>query len=102
MERKIITQEEIYKFLEGRDPQERIINLDYQAGNDYITVIYRDENDQRCKHKDPFYPFLWATKDACLKLAGNDRKGLLDRMNKYGIACKKLDTNNIEGIPCEK
>lgn len=102
MERKQITQEEIYKFLEGRDPQERIVNLDYQPGDDFITVIYRDENDQKCKHKDPFYPFLWATKDACLKLAGNDRQGLLERMKKYGIVCKKLDIDNVEGVPCEK
>ena len=102
MERKQITHEEIYTFLEGRDPMERIVNLDYQSNNDYMTVIYRNENDQKCRHKDPFYPFLWATHEACLKLAGNDRQGLIDRMKKYGITCTKLDINNVNGVPCEK
>lgn len=102
MERKKLTHEDIYTFLEGRDPMERIVNLDYQSKNDYMTVIYRNENDQKCRHKDPFYPFLWATLEACIKLAGNDRKGLQDRMKKYGITCKKLDINNVNGVPCEK
>lgn len=102
MERQPITEKDIYTFLEGRDPQERIVNLDYQYNNDYMTVIYRNENDQKCIHKESFYPFLWATKDACLKLAGNDRNGLKERMNKYGIVCKKLDINNVAGVPCEK
>ena len=56
--RREITQEEIYRFLEGRDPQERIVNLDYSNQNDYMWVVYRNENDQKCRHKDPFFPFL--------------------------------------------
>ena len=102
MARPSITQEEIYTFLEGRDPTERIVNLDYQPQNNYITVICRDKDDHKREFKDPFYPFLWATEEACLKLAECGRRELLDRMKKYGIVCKKLDINNVEGVPCEK
>lgn len=101
MKRPKITQEEIYKFLEGKDPTERIVNLDYQSGDDFITVIFRDEQDRRGRFKDPFYPFLWATKEACLRLAKEGRQVLQDRMKEYGIKCIKLDTNNVEGVPCE-
>lgn len=100
-----VTQEEIYSFLEGRDPQERIVNLDYSYKNDYITVIYRNENDEKCKHQAPFHPFLWATRNACNKLIGENREreaNLRFLLRKYGIKCEALDIENVEGVPCEK
>ena len=102
MERPPITHEDIYTFLEGKDPTERIVNLDYQPQNNYMTVICRNEKDHKYEFKDPFYPFLWATEEACLKLAEIGRKELSDRMKKSGIVCKKLDINNVNGVPCEK
>ena len=101
--RREITQEEIYRFLEGRDPQERIVNLDYSNQNDYMWVVYRNENDQKCRHKDPFFPFLWATREACERLANyKGREALKASMKKYGIKCDDLDINNVNGVPCEK
>ena len=101
MDKKLVTQEDIYRFLEGRDPQERIVNLEYSSRDDFITVVYRDEEDRKCKHKDPFYPFLWATREACLKLAGEDREHLKFLLRKYNIECKALDTKNVEGVTVE-
>ena len=101
MEKKLVTQEDIYRFLEGRDPQERIVNLEYSSRDDFMTVVYRDEEDRKCKHKDPFYPFLWATREACLKLAGTDREHLKFLLRKYSIECKPLDTTNVNGVPVE-
>ena len=72
-ERKLkISQEEIAKFMEGRDPQERIVNLSYSYKNDFISVFYRDEQDRKCVKDEPFFPFLWATFDACDKLCGGN------------------------------
>ena len=102
MIKKAVTQEDIYTFLEGRDPQERIVNLDYSYRNDYITVIYRNEKDEKCRHQAPFYPFLWATRAACEKLKGNDREHLKFLLRKYSIKCEALDIDNVEGVPCEK
>lgn len=102
MVRKRPTEEEIHEFLEGRDPEQRIVNLDYQNQNSYIRVKLRDENDKKYYHEEPFYPFLWATHEACMKLVGNDREAFKARMRKRGIECKKLSIDNIEGVPCEK
>ena len=57
-----ITQEVIESFLNGNDPQERIVNLEYSYQNDYVTVFYRDENDTKQTSNEPFYPFVWAKK----------------------------------------
>lgn len=93
----------ITEFMEGHDPEERIVNMEYSYGDDFIKVYYRDENDNRCLSERPFYPFLWATQEACVKMKiyvdeNNIEGGSLKRlMNKYHIAVKALRTTNDEG-----
>lgn len=99
---EIITQEEIAKFLEGRDPMERIVYLDYSYQNDYINVFYRDEQDRKCVHRDSFYPFLWATREGCQKLCGGDRAKVKELLKKYSIGCKPLRVTDETGVPVEE
>lgn len=89
--------EEVGKFLEGRDPQERIVNLLYSYQNNYVTVVYRNENDQKCANDEPFFPFVWATKYACLKLAQVGKDKLTKMMREYGIWVKKLSNTDVDG-----
>ena len=89
--------EEVGKFLEGRDPQERIVNLLYSYQNNYVTVVYRNENDQKCTQDEPFFPFVWATKYACMKLAQIGKDKLTKMMREYGIWVKKLSNTNVDG-----
>lgn len=95
--KKEITPEVISTFLDGHDPQERIVNFDYKYKDDFIRVYYRDENDDKCVSTQPFYPFLWATRPACLKLKANCEGGLSNLMKKTGIAVKALDVTNKDG-----
>lgn len=97
-----ITQEEIAKFLEGRDPMERIVYLDYTYQNDFINVFYRDEQDRKCVHRDSFYPFLWATKEGCQKLCNGDRTKVKELLRKYNIGCKPLRVTDETGVPVEE
>lgn len=94
---KKISQEDIEKFIDGRDPQQRIVNLEYNYRDDYVTVIYRNENDQKCKSKESFYPFCWATLNACHRLCNGNRDELIRLMKLYGIGVKKLSQTNIKG-----
>lgn len=95
--RREITEEEIAKFLSGRDPMERIVNLDYKYNEDKIKVIYRNANDERCEVMDYFHPFCWATRSACDKLCNGDREELRALLRQYGISVKKLDTRDTTG-----
>lgn len=92
-----ISLEDVGKFLEGRDPEERIVNLLYRYQDPYITVVYRNKNDQKCTRKENFYPFVWATRHACLQLCHGNRQQLLSLMNKYSISVKKLSNTSIDG-----
>ena len=100
--KKEVTPEVVSTFLDGYDPMERIVNFDYQYQDDFITIYYRDENDNKCKTTEPFYPFLWATKAACLKLCNQDRAELIALMKKYGVMSKALDVTNTKGEVVEE
>ena len=63
---KKISQEDIERFMEGHDPQKRIVNLEYSYQDDFITVYWRDEADVKHIDREPFYPFVWAKKSACI------------------------------------
>lgn len=97
IEKKVITHEDIKTFLEGKDPEKRIVNLKYSYNDSFITIIYRDENDQKCNREESFYPFLWATKNACNKLLEIGRSELKSLMERSGIGVKKLCTTNNNG-----
>lgn len=94
---KKISQEEIEKFINGHDPMERIVNLTYKYQDDFITIYYRNENDQKCKTTESFYPFVWATLHACRKLCHGNKTELLQLMRKFNIGCKKLSNVAIDG-----
>ena len=94
---KKISQEEIEKFINGHDPMERIVNLTYKYQDDFITIYYRNENDQKCKTTEPFYPFVWATLHACRKLCHGNKTELMQLMRQFNIGCKKLSNVAIDG-----
>lgn len=92
-----ISQEKIEKFINGHDPMERIVNLTYKYQDDFITIYYRNENDQKCKTTESFYPFVWATLHACRKLCHGNKTELLQLMRQFNIGCKKLSNVAIDG-----
>lgn len=92
-----ITNEVINSFINGTDPMERIVNLEYKYNEDKIKVYYRNENDVKCYKMEPFYPFVWATRHACEKLCDGDRSQVSSLMRQYGIGIKTLDTKNNKG-----
>lgn len=92
-----ITQEQIEAFIDGHDPQERIVNLMYNPEDSFIRVIYRNENDKKCESKEDFYPFCWATRQACERLCHGDREQVKKLLGRYGIGVKKLSQTDTEG-----
>ena len=95
---KKISQEDIERFIEGHNPQERIVNLEYSYQDDFVTVVYRDENDQKCKKKEKFYPFCWATRKACERLCHGNREEIMRLMRIFDIGVKKLSQTDINGV----
>ena len=100
--KKQITKEMIETFLNGHDPQERIVNLDYNYKKDYIKVYYRTKDDERKVSYEPFLPFLWAKLSVCRKMCDGNREELKLLMRKYNIAVKELDVTDKNGVECKE
>lgn len=94
---KRTSQEYIEKFIDGRDPQERIVNLLYTYKDDFVSVVYRNKDDVKMIKKEPFKPFCWATLEACHKLFNGDRNETFKQMTKYKIGAKRLSQKNVNG-----
>lgn len=92
-----ITQEEISAFMEGKDPQERIVNITYDYGTSYMKVYYRDKNDNKCVENQNYYPFVWATGAACAKLCDGNRDKVKILLKKYNISVRKLSSIDSNG-----
>ncbi len=97
MQTKEITQDVIQTFIEGHDPMKRIVNITYSYQDDFVKIFYRNENDQKCVTKEPFYPFVWATFSACDKLCNGDRNEVKKLLTQYNIGVKRLSNTNIKG-----
>ena len=96
--KKEITPEVISTFLDGHDEQKRIVNFEYNNDDDFVKVYYRDENDVKCCVREPYYPFVWAKRSACLKISqklGRDKYKALS--SQFGIHCEALDVTNEKG-----
>ena len=89
--------ERIKTFLEGKNPEERIVNIECGYGDNYVTLYIRDKEGKRHTKTDPFYPFLWATSEVSAKLFEGDRRLIKSKMYSYNIGCKGLRTTNKKG-----
>lgn len=95
--RSPITEKDIDKFINGRDEMRGIVNLEYQYRNNFIDVYYWDTDGQKKISREPFYPFLYATKDACRKMCGGDKKSLIALLKKRGISMLGMSTCDNDG-----
>ena len=101
--RQEITMEAVKTFMEGHDPEERIVNIVANYRDPYVKVYYRDEDDNKCVSERSFYPFVWAKKEVCV----NMKRYIMDNeicggsmskmLSKYGIFVKELSTKNNSG-----
>lgn len=95
--------EAVKTFMEGHDPEERIVDITTSYRDPFVKVYYRDEDDNKCVSERPFYPFVWAKKEVCVKMKkfimDNDICGgsMAKMMGKYGIFVKELSTKNNDG-----
>jgi len=98
---KEVTTEVIDKFLNGRDPMERIVNIECGYNDDTVSIIYRDEDGIKRIKKEPFYPFVWCKASIAREMFsrfGSSSKVMLSKeMARRHIGCKGLETKNRNG-----
>ena len=92
-----ITTEQIDAFLAGKNPIERVINIECAYGDEKVKITARRPDGKKYYKYADFYPFLWAKFSACDAMCGGDRNAVKKLLAKYQIKVDKLTTGSTDG-----
>lgn len=87
----------VKNFLEGKNPLERVINIECGYDDDVAFVIYKNEEGKKFIKQMDFLPFLWAKNSACVRMFDGNRKALKTALDKFQIGVKRLKFENEKG-----
>jgi len=90
---KMIGQEEIKNFLEGNDPEEYIVSIEYDYVTDKIFKIKEIPGQGKQIHKDTFISFAWVGDLRGLNFYSSSKGLQKEAMSKHGIVIEKLRTD---------
>jgi len=90
----MINQEEIKKFLEGNDPEEHIISVEFDYPTNSIYKIKEDPKKGKIVVKDSFTPFAWVGNLKDSNFYKNSKEDQKKAINDYGIIIEKLRTDD--------
>ncbi len=92
----MISQEDIKTFLEGNDPEQHIVAIEFDYGSDFIYKIKEIPGRGKVIVKDTFTPFAWVGDLHGLNFYQNSKALQKESMSKYGIMIEKLETGDNE------
>ena len=92
----MISQEQIKSFLEGNDPEEFIVAVEYDYASDSIFKIKEIPGKGKEIRKDTFTPFAWVGDLHGLKFYQSSKGLQKEAMTKHGIIIDKLETGGNE------
>lgn len=96
--KEIISQEVIETFLNGADPEEFIVGLEYEYNSNTIYKIIQDPVLGKIIKRDTLMPFLWCSDLTGLNFYGDSKALQRKKMAEFGIIIETLDTHENERL----
>jgi DNA polymerase elongation subunit (family B) len=96
--KEVISQEIIENFLNGADPEEFIVGVEYDYPTNTIFKIIQDPEQGKIVKSDTFVPFMWVGDLSGLNFYQNSKSVQKKRMTEFGILIEKLDTHGNERL----
>jgi len=96
--KEVISQEVIENFLNGGDPEEFIVGVEYDYPTNTIYKIIQDPEKGKIVKPDSFTPFMWVGDLSGLNFYGNSKSVQKKRMGEFGIIIEKLETHGDERL----
>ena len=90
--KEIISQEVIENFLNGWDPEEFIVGVEYDYRTNKIYKIIQDPDRGKIVKPDTFTPFLWVGDLSEFNFYQSNKTLQKKKMGEYGIIIEKLKT----------
>jgi DNA polymerase, archaea type len=92
--REVISQEIIESFLNGADPEEFIVGVEYDYPTNKIYKIIQDPELGKIVKPDSFTPFLWVGDLVGLGFYNDSKTEQKKAMSKHGILIERLETGD--------
>jgi DNA polymerase elongation subunit (family B) len=96
--KEVISQEIIESFLNGADPEEFIVGVEYDYPTNKIYKIIQDPEQGKIVKPDTFTPFLWVGDLSGLGFYNDSKTEQKKAMTKHGILTEKLETQGNERL----
>jgi len=96
--KEVISQEIIENFLNGGDPEEFIVGVEYDYPTNTIFKIIQDPEQGKIVKPDSYTPFLWVGDLIGLGFYNNSKALQKRAMAKHGIIIDKLETHGNERL----
>ena len=98
----MISEEEIKSFLEGNDPEEHIVSIEFDYAGDCVYKIKEIPEKGKEIKKDTFTAFAWVGDLRGLNFYQSSKALQKEGMSKHGILIEKLRTTDDNGNPHER
>lgn len=93
----MINEEEIKSFLEGNDPEQHIVAIEFDYVSDSIYKVKEEPNKGKTIQKDTFTAFAWVGDLRGLNFYQSSKALQKEGMSKHGIIIEKLRTTHDDG-----
>ena len=94
----MIDHQEIESFLQGNDPEEHIVAIEYDYASNNIYKIKEIPGKGKEIRKDTFIAFAWVGDLKDCNFYGSSKALQKEAMTKYGIIVEKLETKGNERL----
>ena len=94
----MISQEEIKAFLEGNDPEEHIVSIEFDYLEDSVYKIKEPPGKPKTIQRDTFIAFAWVGDLHGLNFYQSSKELQKQAMTKYGIVIDKLETGGNDRL----
>jgi DNA polymerase elongation subunit (family B) len=94
----MLSQEEIKSFLEGGDPEQYIVAVEFDYASDSVFKIKEDPIKGKTIQKESFTPFAWVGDLKDRNFYKSSKALQKEAMSKYGIIIEKLETKGNERL----
>jgi DNA polymerase, archaea type len=91
---EVISQEVIESFLNGEDPEEYIVGIEYDYKTNTIFKIIQDPKKGKIVKQDTFVPFLWVGDLTGLDFYKGSKATQKQKMAEHSITIEPLKTHN--------
>lgn len=94
----MISEQEIENFLQGNDPEEYIVAVEFDYASNSIYKIREIPGKGKDIRKDTFIPFAWVGDLRGMKFYNDSKLAQKQAMSEYGIIIEKLETKGDERL----